>query len=60
MPYKMRVFNKIVANFLLADYNELLCDITLEGVIQMIAHVKTIEETSKTRLPNNVELWQKL
>ena len=56
----MRVFNKIVANFLLADYNELLCDITLEGVIQMIAHVKTIEETSKTRLPNNVELWQKL
>jgi len=46
---------------MMADYVALVYDMNLEGIIQMIAHIKTIPatETSSSN-SGRVELWQKL
>lgn len=40
--YKMRVFNKIAIDIMLSDYSGLIFEMNLEGIIQMIAHIRTI------------------
>ena len=42
MSFKQIVFNKIAMDIMLADYTNLVCEMNLEGVIAMIAHIKTI------------------
>lgn len=42
LPYKMTVFDKIAVDILLADHVALISHMNLEGIIQMIAHVKSI------------------
>lgn len=41
-PYKLIVFNKVAMDIMLADYVSLVYDMNLEGIIQMIAHIKSI------------------
>jgi len=45
VPYKQKVFNKIAIDVMLTDYNTLALEMNLEGIIQMIAHIKTIQQT---------------
>ena len=42
-PYKQNVFNKIAIDIMLADYTSLVIDMNLEGIIQMIAHIKSLQ-----------------
>ena len=42
-PYKFKVFNKIVMDLLLADHASLVTDLHLNGLIHLIAHIKSIE-----------------
>jgi len=37
------VFNKISIDIMLSDYSGLVLDVPLESIIQMIAHIKTIQ-----------------
>ena len=46
MPYKLRVYHKVATNVLLTDYTELCLDMNLEAIIQMLAHVMSIEGES--------------
>lgn len=49
LPYKMTVFNKIAIDIMFADHMALVCDMNLEGIIQMIAHVKSITSSSEAK-----------
>ena len=42
VPYKQKIFNKVSIDIMLSDYTELLIDLNLEGIIQMVAQVKSI------------------
>lgn len=47
-------------DIMLADYTNLVCEMNLEGVIAMIAHIKTISIDQTTRHSGRAELWNKL
>lgn len=57
VPYKQKVFNKIAIDVMLTDYNTLALEMNLEGIIQMIAHIKTIQQTETQSHSGRVELW---
>lgn len=40
VPYKHKVFNKVAIDIMLADYAALVLEMNLEGIIQMIAHIR--------------------
>jgi hypothetical protein len=60
VPYKNQVFSKICIDVMLAGYTDLVFDMNLEGIIQMIAHIKTISADQSSKSQGRVELWQKL
>jgi len=45
---------------MLSDYTDLVIDMNLEGVIQMIAHIKMIGTSETKRHSGRAELWHKL
>lgn len=57
MPYRNKVFDKISMDIMIADYTSLVLDMNLEGIIQMIAHIKTISADSSNSSQGRVELW---
>ena len=60
VPYKQKIFNKVSIDIMLADYNELLIDLNLEGIIQMIAQIKSISSQQNMANAGRSELWNKL
>ncbi len=49
VAYKHRVFNKISIDLMLASYTDIVVEMALEGIIQMIAHVKTISADQSSK-----------
>ena len=60
MPYKQIVFNKVAMDLMLADHTELVLEMNLEGIIQMIAHMKTTATAETIRHSGRAELWNKM
>ena len=62
-PYLPQVLNKVSIDLMLSDYGELVHSMNLEGIIQMIALVRTItsqEDKASALTSGRVELWHKL
>lgn len=60
LAYKQIVFNKVSIDLMLSDYSDLVLEMNLEGIIQMIAHMKTLATIETTSHSGRAELWNKL